>query len=315
MLRREFLKNASASCLVPVDMPHLLEKEAVTGVVTGDWGKVGNDKGFVKSYTEFGKQIKEIIESERFGQKTKVSLETRGVITCNRMLHVDNELAVLANHRKQRPKDKMFRYEVAFRIYPDKELYEIGSIASKDIASRVGVGLDRMILLGDGISSPRGILNTNGIVDVDWNRETSVQNYGNLKDVACIENDHRDNTAFCGTETSYQRVRTIPIDSVCCGGVDDIPFEVAQEQHKRYWGLDPYYYEWMGYSYKIVEDATNENIVFGDFKKYDLILSPVRPYIRIMEVVKNRYIGIYSILYGGELTDTSAFAKTTNAPK
>ena len=92
MFRRDFLKSTIVSSLLTQNIGHLFKEKKetnpniITATVTGGWGGVDNREiqEFERQCSKFGEQIQQIIKHKKFDKQTKISEETKDVITYKR---------------------------------------------------------------------------------------------------------------------------------------------------------------------------------------------------------------------------------------
>lgn len=133
---------------------------------------------------------------------------------------------------------------------------DVGSLVQTEISNSFMAWLDTQIATGDGTSEPEGITVASGTTAVNFSGTTSITNYEEL--LFSVPKAQRSRSAlFAGNETSYQRVRGIPV------GASDA---------RRIFGMTHEDYQIFARRYSISEALTNQQIFFGDLGKYRLYM-------------------------------------------
>ncbi len=203
----------------------------------------------------------------------------------------------------------VFRWEGAIQIGLDflsDSPIDFGAHVTQQYGERLLEDLDDVIAAGNGTTQPEGIINKSGTTSVNFGGATSLGNYESLR-FGVAKAEHRgqagNSAVFCGTETSYQRARAIPV------GASDA---------RRLGGMDYSSYTWMERPYKINESLTNAQIFYAVLNRY-------RMYVRRGLTVrtstegdtllrKNEMLVVVTARYGGQLERGGAAAITTTAP-
>lgn len=115
--------------------------------------------------------------------------------------------------------------------------------------------LDDVVAAGNGTTQPQGVINS-GATAVTWGSSTTLGNYESLR-FSVAKPEHgatvKSSAVFCGTETSYQRARAIPV------GTTDA---------RRLFGMDYDSYSIMQRPYKINESLTNAQVFYAILARY-----------------------------------------------
>lgn len=153
----------------------------------------------------------------------------------------------------------IFRWEGAVRIGLDflgDTPIDFGAHISAQYGERLLEDLDDVIATGNGTTQPEGIMNKSGATTIAFGGTTTIGNYESMR-FGVAKPEHRStvkaSAVFCGTETSYQRVRAIPV------GASDA---------RRLGGMDYDSYSWMQRPYKINESLTNAQIFYAILARY-----------------------------------------------
>jgi len=152
-------------------------------------------------------------------------------------------------------------------IFPVAAFLTIGRDALEDFAvdmanvlmgrlsERLASEYDDMVASGNGTTQPEGVINKSGATSVAFGGTTSIGNYESLLfGVAKQYRAGKSNFLFCGTETSYQRARALPV-----GASDE----------RRLFGMDHESYQLFApRRYAINESLTNQQLFSGDMSRY-----------------------------------------------
>ncbi len=208
----------------------------------------------------------------------------------------------------------IFRWEGAILIGLDflsDTPIDFGAHITRQYGERLLEDLDDVIATGDGTTQPEGVINATGVSTIAFGATTSIGNYESLR-FGVAKPEHKGpiaNTAvFCGTETSYQRVRALPV------GATDA---------RRLFGIDHFGPNAGGYtidggSYRINESLTNAQIfyaVLGRYRMYRRKGFTVRTSTEGTTLIRaNELLIVVMARYGGQLERGAAAAITTTAP-
>ncbi len=203
----------------------------------------------------------------------------------------------------------IFRWEGSIRIGLDflgDTPIDFGQHITAQYGERLLEDLDDVIAVGNGTTQPEGIINHAGVTTVAFGAATNLGNYETLR-FGVAKNEHRANVAgsavFCGTETSYQRARAIPV-----GAADA----------RRLGGMDYSSYQWMERPYKINESLTNAQIFYAILARYRMYRRRGLTIRTSTEgdtlIRRNELLIVAMSRYGGQLERGATAAITTTAP-
>ena len=203
----------------------------------------------------------------------------------------------------------IFRWEGAIEIGLDflsDTPINFGQIITTQYGEQLLEDLDDVIAAGDGTTQPEGIIVKSGTTSVAWGGATSLGNYESLR-FGVAKAEHRkavkSSAVFCGTETSYQRARAIPV------GTNDA---------RRLGGMTYDSYNWMERPYKINESLTNAQIFYSIlaryrmYRRHGLVMRSSTEGSTLMR--SNVLLMIATARYGGQLERGATTAVTTTAP-
>lgn len=208
----------------------------------------------------------------------------------------------------------IFRWEGAIQIgldFMSDTPIDFGAHITRQYGEQLLEDLDDVIATGDGTTQPEGVINATGVALIAFGGVTSIGNYETLR-FGVAKPEHKGpvaNTAvYCGTETSYQRVRALPV------GATDA---------RRLFGNDHFGPNAGGYvidggSYRINESLTNAQVfyaVLGRYRMYRRKGFTVRTSTEGDTLIRNNELLIVVMArYGGQLERGGAAAITTTAP-
>lgn len=203
----------------------------------------------------------------------------------------------------------IFRWEGAIHVgldFMSDTPIDFGTLITTQYGERLLEDLDDVIADGNGTTQPEGIIQKSGTTTVNFGGSTSLGNYESLR-FGVAKPEHRGNlnqtAVFCGTETSYQRARAIPV------GASDA---------RRLGGMDYSSYMWMERPYKINETLTNQEIfyaVMGRYRMYRRRGFTTRQSTEGDTLIrKNALLIVAMARYGGALERGACAAKTSTAP-
>jgi HK97 family phage major capsid protein len=205
----------------------------------------------------------------------------------------------------------VFRWEGAIRIgldfLSDTPIDFVNHISTQ-YGERLLEDLDDVIAAGDGTTQPEGVITKSGTTSVSFGGSTTIGNYESLR-YGVSKAEHRPNVAssavFCGTETSFQRVRALPV-----GAADN----------RRLFGMGHFTsdYELSGAPYKINESLTNAQIFYAILARYRMYLRRGLTMRTSTEgdtlIRRNVMLMVATARYGGQLERGAVAAVTTDAP-
>jgi HK97 family phage major capsid protein len=203
----------------------------------------------------------------------------------------------------------IFRWEGAIHIGLDflsDTPIDFNALITAQYGERLLEDLDDVIADGNGTTQPEGVIQKSGIGTVNFAGTTSLGNYESLR-FGVAKAEHRANVnqtaVFCGTETSYQRVRAIPV------GASDA---------RRIFGMDYDSYAIMNRPYKINETLTNAEIfyaILGRYRMYRRRGLVIRSSTEGDTLIRNNAMLLVAMArYGGQLERGAAGVITTTAP-
>lgn len=203
----------------------------------------------------------------------------------------------------------IFRWEGAIRIGLDflsDTPIDFGAHITAQYGERLLEDLDDVIATGDGTTQPEGIMNKTGVTTVAWGGATSIGNYESLR-FGVAKPEHRADlvrtAVFCGTETSYQRARALPV-----GAADA----------RRLFGMDYSGYHIMERDYKINESLTNAQIFYAILARYRMYRRRGFTMRSSTEgdtlIRRNALLLVAMARYGGQAERGAVAAVTTTAP-
>lgn len=203
----------------------------------------------------------------------------------------------------------IYRWQGAIRIGLDflsDTPIDFSSHITQQYGERLLEDLDDVIAAGNGTTQPEGIINKSGTTSVTFSSTTSLGNYESLR-FGVSKQEHKANLAntavFCGTETSYQRARAIPV------GASDA---------RRLGGMDYSSYSWMERPYKINSSLSNAQIfyaILGRYRMYRRRGLTMRTSTEGDTLIRaNEMLMVATARYGGQLERGACAAKTADAP-
>lgn len=203
----------------------------------------------------------------------------------------------------------IYRWEGAIRIgldFMSDTPIDFGTHITQQYGERLLEDLDDVIAVGNGTTQPEGVMNKSGTTSVSFGGSTSLGNYESLR-FGVAKSEHRGNltnsAVFCGTETSYQRARAIPVGS---------------SDARRLGGMDYSSYRWMERQYAINESLSNQQIfyaILGRYRMYrrrGLTMRTTREGDTLVR--RNEMLITAMARFGGQLERGAVAAVTTDAP-
>lgn len=203
----------------------------------------------------------------------------------------------------------VFRWEGAIKIgldFMSETPVDFGAHTTAQYGERLLEDLDDVIAAGNGTTQPEGVMTKAGTTSVAWGGATSIGNYESLR-FGVTKAEHRPNVAasavFCGTETSYQRARAIPV------GASDA---------RRIFGLDYSSYMLMERPYKINSTLTNSQVFYAIMGRYRMYRRRGLTFRTSTEgdtlIRANEMLITATARFGGQLERGACAAVTTTAP-
>lgn len=166
--------------------------------------------------------------------------------------------------------------------------------------------LDRVIAVGNGTSEPTGLFTTSGLASVtSGGNAPTIDDYLSL--MFSVEKQYRNpamNPAYIGNDTSYQRVRSIPVDS--------------SSDARLIHGMNVQSYSLFdNVPYLVQNDIANTKIGYFCLKKYRLWRRSGFTFEITMEgeslMRRNEALLVARGRYAGKFVDVNAGAVTTDA--
>jgi HK97 family phage major capsid protein len=204
------------------------------------------------------------------------------------------------------------RWEGAIRIGLDflsDTPIDFGAHITAQYGERLLEDLDDVIATGNGTTQPEGIMVKAGTTSVSFGGSTSLGSYESLRfGVAKPEHKGMSGSAvFCGSETSYQRAKAIPVGA-------------SDARRLSNTGNMPSYadYSWMGVPYKINESLGNTKIfyaILGRYRMYRRRGLTMRTSTEGDTLIRaNEMLIVATARYGGQLERGAVAAVTSSAP-
>src|SRR3990167_6034429 len=207
----------------------------------------------------------------------------------------------------------IFRWQGAVRVGLDflsDTPIDFGAHLTTQYGERLLEDLDDVIATGNGTTQPEGVMVKSGTTSVAWGGTSSIGNYESLR-FGVAKPEHRANlkatAVFCGTETSYQRAKAIPV------GASDARRLSNTTNMPNY---DDY--SWMDRPYKINESLSNEQIFYAILGRYRLYRRRGLTMRTSTEgdtlIRRNEMLLVATARYGGQLERGATAAVTSTAP-
>jgi len=202
----------------------------------------------------------------------------------------------------------IFRWEGAIKIGLDflsDTPIDFANLVTQQYGERLLEDLDDVIAAGNGTTQPEGVINKSGATSVSFGNSVSIGSYESLR-FGVSKAEHTGAVArtavFCGTETSYQRARALPV------GTSDA---------RRLFGMDYDSYSLMGRPYKINEALTDAQIfyaILGRYRMYRRRGLTIRTSTEGDTLIRNNEMLVVAMArYGGQLERGACAAVTTDA--
>jgi len=209
----------------------------------------------------------------------------------------------------------IYRWEGAVRIGLDflsDTPIDFGAHITAQYGERLLEDLDDVIAVGNGTTQPEGIINKSGTTSVNFGGATSIGNYESLR-FGVAKSEHRPNVrasaVFCGTETSYQRVKSLNVGTadarrLFAGGSTNVGT------------YDDY--SIMQRPYKINGSLSNQQIFYCILARYRMYRRKGLAIRTSTEgdtlIRRNEMLIVAMARYGGQLERGACAAVTTTAP-
>lgn len=202
----------------------------------------------------------------------------------------------------------IFRWQGAITVgldFMSDTPIDFGAHITAQYGERLLEDLDDVIAAGNGTTQPSGIINDAGTT-IAWGGSTTLGNYESLR-FGVSKAEHRPNlrntAVFCGTETSYQRARAIPV------GASDA---------RRLGGMNYDSYQWMERPYAINESLTDQQIfyaIMGRYRMYRRRGLAIRTSTEGDTLIRNNELLIVAMArFGGQIERGACAARTITAP-
>lgn len=207
----------------------------------------------------------------------------------------------------------IFRWQGAIRIGLDflsDTPIDFGQHVTYQYGERLLEDLDDVIAVGDGTTQPEGVMTKSGTTSVSFGGSTTIGGYESLR-FGVAKQEHKANlvasAVFCGTETSYQRAKAIPV------GASDAR-RLSQTTTMPTYGD----YMWMDRPYKINNSLTNAQIFYAILGRYRMYMRrglTMRTSTEGDTLIRNNEMLLTATArYGGQLERGGVAAVTSSAP-
>jgi HK97 family phage major capsid protein len=188
---------------------------------------------------------------------------------------------------------------------------DFGAHVTAQYGERLLEDLDDVIAVGNGTTQPQGVMNKAGTTSVAFGAATSIGNYESLR-FGVAKAEHRStvvaSAVFCGNETSYQRVKALPVGANDARRLFNTQFPVA--------GYDNY--SIMDRPYKINTSMANTQIFYAILARYRMYRRKgltMRTSTEGSTLIRaNSMLIVCMARYGGQLERGACAAVTTTAP-
>ena len=209
----------------------------------------------------------------------------------------------------------IYRWEGAIHIGLDflsDTPIDFGQHITQQYGERLLEDMDNVIATGNGNTQPEGIINKAGTTAINFGAATTIGNYESLR-FGVVKAEHRANVAasavFCGTETSYMRIKAVPV------GAGDA---------RRIFGTGPFGttgyddYRVMDRPYKINESLNNQQIFYAILARYRMYRRrglTMRTSTEGDTLIRgNEMLMVAMARYGGQLERGACASVTVTAP-
>lgn len=208
----------------------------------------------------------------------------------------------------------IYRWQGAVRIGLDflsDTPIDFGAHLTTQYGERMLEDLDDVIAAGNGTTQPEGVINKTSATSVTSSSATTIGNYESLR-FGVAKPEHRgtiQSAMFCGTETSYQRMKAIPVGTTDARRLfGDNPFGTG--------GQDDY--SMMGRKYAINEALTNLQIFYAIMSRYRMYRRKglaIRTSTEGDSLIRGNEMLITAMgRFGGQMERAACVAVTTDAP-
>ena len=209
----------------------------------------------------------------------------------------------------------IYRWEGAFQIGLDflsDTPIDFGAHVTAQYGERLLEDLDDVIAVGNGTTQPQGVMNKSGVTSVSFGGTTSIGNYESLR-FGVAKAEHKSNmtasAVFCGNETSYARMKALPVGSADArrlygtGGMGTTGYDN---------------YSMMDRPYKINGSMANTQVFYAILARYRMYRRKgltMRTSTEGSTLIRsNSMLIVCMARYGGQLERGACAAVTTTAP-
>lgn len=207
----------------------------------------------------------------------------------------------------------IFRWEGAMTIgldFMSDTPIDFAQHVTSQYGERLLEDLDDVIATGNGTTQPEGVTVKSGTTSVNFGGATTLGSYESLR-FGVAKAEHKSSllasAVFCGTETSYQRAKAIPVGASDARRLSNV-------------GNMPSYadYSWMGVPYKINESLGNTKIFYAILARYRMYRRrglTMRTSTEGSTLIRaNEMLLVAMARYGGHLERGAVAAVTSTAP-
>jgi HK97 family phage major capsid protein len=189
---------------------------------------------------------------------------------------------------------------------------DFGAHVTAQYGERLLEDMDTVIATGNGTDRPEGVMQRTGVTAVNFGNTTSIGNYESLR-FAVAKPEHRSDlmasAVFCGNETSYMRVKALPVGAA----------DARRLFGTGNFGTSGYdNYGIMDRPFKINESLTNRQIFYCLLKRYRMYRRRGLTMRTSQEgdtlIRGNLMLITCTARYGGQLERGACAARTTTAP-
>ena len=179
---------------------------------------------------------------------------------------------------------------------------DLGRVLVENVGQRMMAELDKVIISGDGVTQPQGILNASGLTNIGTPSAVRGPRHKSTIMKPCNPGSARlTERRTCRTSTSGPTRRTVG---------RGIPVNSSTDA-RRLFGLDEQSYRLFGFPFAIQNDMGNANVVFGAANKYRLYRRQGQEVIWELGgkelLTKNLALLLVRGRYGGKVMDSNAF--------
>jgi HK97 family phage major capsid protein len=209
----------------------------------------------------------------------------------------------------------IFRWQGAIQLGLDflsDSPINFGQIVTQQYGEQLLNDLDDVIATGNGTTQPEGVMNKATATSVAWGGTTSIGNYESLR-FGVAKAEHRPNlissAVFCGSETTYQRAKAIPLGAT----------DARRLFGEGGMGTGGYAnYSLMGHGFKINTSMANTQVFYAILGRYRMFRREGLTMRTSTEgdtlTRANELLMVAVARYGGQLERGACAAITTTAP-